>query len=321
VVLQVAMGCLALYWAASNVRQVPADTQAVVLRFGQVMRVQQAGLVLAWPRPFELVELLPGAQRQLDLHVVAAQPAGPAIVDPASRARGELPPASAGSFLTGDGGVVLLDATLTYRITDAATYYLTNAHVPPALRRLFLASAVSVAAGRATDDFLVVRSVNAQLQAQRESLRAALVAETNRRLQALTAAHAGLGIEVTRADVTTFLPPSAKLAFDAVLEASQMADQGLAVARTEAIRNLQGAGQERDQLLTEARAAADERVGGAKSHVAAISALEQRIDPSGRPGLLEQLYRERIAGILRQAGSINTVDPGSGGRIILPGGP
>jgi regulator of protease activity HflC (stomatin/prohibitin superfamily) len=319
-VLQVAMVLLAAWWAASNIRQVPADNQAVVLRFGQVVRVQQAGLVLAWPRPFERVELLPGAQRQLGLHIEAAQPVGAAIIDPASKARGELPPASAASVLTGDGGVVLLDATLTYRITDAAAYYVSSTHVAPALRRLFLASAVSIAAGRPTDDFLVIRSVSAQQQAQRESLRTALAAELNRRLAGLTVARAGLGIEVSRVDITAYLPPAAKLAFDAVLEAAQMADQGLAVARTEAIRNRQDATQERDQLLTEARANADERVNGARAHVAAIAALEQRIDPAGRPGLLEQLYRERINGILHQAGSVNTVDPGGAGRVILPGG-
>jgi regulator of protease activity HflC (stomatin/prohibitin superfamily) len=319
-VLQAAMVVLAMYWAASNIRQVPPDNQAVVLRFGQVMRVQPAGLVLAWPRPFEQVDLLPAAQRQLNLHVVAGQPAGPAIIDPASKSRGELPPPSAGIFLTGDGGVVLMDATLSYRITDGAAYFLAAAHVEPALRRLFLAAAVAVAAGRPTDDFLVVRSVSATQQTQRESLRAALVDAVNHRLDRLNAAKAGLGIEVTRADVTTFLPPAAKLAFDAVLEASQMADQGLAVARTDAINNRQSAAQERDRVLAEARANADERVGTARSHVAAILALEQRIDPAGRPGLLEQLYRERINGILHQAGTINTVDPAGSGRVILPGG-
>jgi hypothetical protein len=33
---------------------------------------------------------------------------------------------------------------------------------------------------------------------------------------------------------------------------------------------------------------------------------------------MEQAYRERIAGILRQAGSVNTVDPRGGSRLLLP---
>jgi regulator of protease activity HflC (stomatin/prohibitin superfamily) len=379
-VLQVATVALALFWVASNVSQVPPGTQAVVLRFGRIARVQQSGLMVAWPRPIERVELLPSTERQLDLRIAAEMKAGPAIVDPVSAATGEAPPATAGIYLTGDGGVVLLDATLTYRIDDAEAYYLEAAHVAPVLRRLFLASAVAVAAGRGMDDFLVVRGGSgkpeiADQQSRREDLRGALVREINRRLRALAPQRANpriatqgiatpgrtpgpaspgsgsldithpatpsqgipslavpslavpspgissLGIEVTRADVTALLPPAAKFAFDAVLDATQMAEQGLAGARTDATRAQQRADQERDRVLTEARANADERVATAKAHVAAITALEQRMAPSGRPSLLDQLYRERIAGILKEAGAVSTVDMRGGGRLILPAGP
>lgn len=322
-VLQAATLFLALGWAASNVRQVPPDTQAVVSRFGQVIRVQQAGLVIAWPRPFEQVDLLPGTQRQLDLHIAAGTATGNAITDPASRANGEVPPETAGVYLTANGGVVLLDASITYRITDAGAYFLAAPHVPPALRRLFLASAVSVAAGQSMDDFLVIRSdggaQDAAAQARRESIRGAIVAEMNRRLHGLDFPDGTPGVEVTRADVTALLPPAAKFAFDAVLEAAQMADQGLALARTDATRIGQAADQARDRILTEARASANERIGVAQSNVAAITALEQRMNPATRPSLLDQLYRERIAAILKKAGAVNTVDLRGGSRMILPG--
>ena len=319
-VLQAAIVLLALVWAASNIRQVPPHSQAVVLRFGEVIRVQTAGLVIAWPRPFEQVDILPGPERQLDLRIAANVPAGPSIVDPASRASGELPPDSAGIYLTGDGGVVLLDASLTYRITDARAFHLAASHVEPALRRLFLASAVTVAASRALDDFMVVgRDRDAAARAQREAMRGALVQEVNRRLGALKPRQASLGVEATRADVTALLPPAAKFAFDAVLDATQMADQGLAAARTDAARLRQAADQEQDRILAEARANADERIGSARAHVATIAALERRMDPASRPSLLDQVYRARIAGILKQAGTVNTVDMRGGSRVILPG--
>jgi regulator of protease activity HflC (stomatin/prohibitin superfamily) len=320
-VLQAATVLLAIGWAVSNVRQVPSDTQAGVLRFGEVVRVQQAGLVLALPRPIEQVDLIPGADRQIGLKIVAGTAGGRAVVDPASRAAGQLPPASAGTFLTGDGGVVLLDAALTYRISDAAAWYLAQSHIEPALRRLFLASAVSVAASRSIDDFLVVRSVaDPQLEARRQALRGALVAEVNRRLRALQGP-AGLGIEATRADVTALLPPAAKFAFDDVLNATQIAEQGLAAARTDAARTAQGADQSRDRILTEAHASADERVGDVRARTAAITALEDRMDPADRRGLLDQVWRDRIAGILKQAGGVSTVDTSGGNRLILPGSP
>lgn len=321
-VLRLATLLLALGWASSNIRQVPPDTQAVVVRFGRVVRVQPAGLVIAWPRPAEQVALLPAPDRQLGLRIVAGTLAGNAIIDPASRANGEVPPASAGAYLTGDGGVVLLDAALTYRISDAAAYYLAANHVEPALRRLFLASAVTVAAGRSMDDFMVTGAkAGAHAQEQRNAVRGALLDEVNRRLRALAQTGTSLGVEATRADVTALLPPAAKFAFDAVLDATQMAEQGLAAARTDAARTAQAADQARDGILAEARANANERVGTARANVAAITALEQRMDPSSRPSLLEQVYRERIAGVIRQAHSVDTVDPRSGSHLILPGAP
>ncbi|MCO2359221.1 protease modulator HflK, partial [Pseudomonas aeruginosa] len=38
------------------------------------------------------------------------------------------------------------------------------------------------------------------------------------------------------------------------------------------------------------------------------------------PGLLWRLYRERVPAILGKAGSVGSVDPRDGGRLILQGG-
>ena len=320
-VLRGATVALAGWWAVSNIRTVPPDSQAVTLRFGRVVDVREAGLVVAWPRPVEQVELLPGPQRQLDQRVDAGVPAGPAILDPASRLAGEATPATAAVNLTGDGGVVLLDATLFFRVDDAAAYYLARDHVFPALRRLFEAASVAVAARSRLDDLIVVRA-GAQSdpgqESRRNALRGMLVDDVNRRLHALAAGGAPLGVVVTRADVTAYLPPAAKFAFDAVLEADQMAEQGLAAARTDTARAAQNANHAADALLAAARAAADERTGAARTHEAALAAVA---DPASRASLVDQLYRERIAGILHAAGSVSTVDRNGANRLLLPAGP
>jgi hypothetical protein len=62
---------LALLWLTSNVREIASDSQAVVLRFGRIVRSQETGLLLAWPRPIEQVRMLPGPQRQLSQDVAA----------------------------------------------------------------------------------------------------------------------------------------------------------------------------------------------------------------------------------------------------------
>jgi regulator of protease activity HflC (stomatin/prohibitin superfamily) len=320
-ILRVFTILLALGWATGNMRQVPPGTQAVMTRFGRVVRVQQSGLVLALPRPLEQVVLLPSAERQLVLKIAAPNAHIRGVVDdPAMQT--DLPP-DAGLYLTGDSGVVLLDASINWRIDDARAYYLAQDHVPAALRRLFLNAAVQVAASRPLDDFLAVRPERAgdpAAQEARNAVRGDLVGAMNRALQALIEAGAPLGIAVTRADVTALLPPSAKSSFDAVLDATQRAEQGLATARTEAARIRQQADRDRDTILTTAHASAEERIANARRTTATITALEARMDPRTRPSLLDQLYRDRIGTVMAQAAAVNTVDGKAVSHLILPGG-
>ena len=319
-VVRVLLVLLALGWASGNLRPVPPGSQAVVLRFGRVAGVQQSGLVLALPWPFEQVVWLPNAERELVLKV-AASPARIAGIAGNAPNGGNLP-ADAGLYLTGDGGVVVLDAAIYWRVADPASYYVARDHVLAALRRIFLGAGVTVAASRPLDDFLAARSERAadpSAQEARSAVRGDLVAAMNAQLATLTHAGAGLGVEVTRADVTALLPQSAISRFDAVLDATQRAEQNLAAARTDAARVRQQADQTKDSLLSAAHASAAERVARARARTAEIVALEVRMDPAGRPSMLDQLYRDRIGPILGQAGSVSTVDAKSVSRLILPG--
>lgn len=307
-------------WLLSNWRPVPPDSQAVVLQFGRIAGVQQAGLTVAWPRPIGEVALLPGRDRLLTLRTETVPRLG-GLQDIYTDASAVTVPPGAGSYLTGDGGVVLLAATLSYQVSDGAAYYLARDHVEPALRRVFEASAVRIAAARSLDDFLVARPDRADadlhLEARRQALRGDLVQEMNVRLQALTDRGAPLGVTVARVDLEPTLPPGAKIAFDGVLIADQLSEQGIAGARTEAARIQQGAERERDRLITTARASAEERVGEARVRTASISAIQASLLPATRPAMLDQLYREQLALVLRKVGKIIAVDR-QGGRVILP---
>ncbi|MDT7950008.1 MAG: SPFH domain-containing protein [Acetobacteraceae bacterium] len=322
--LRLAMLGLFAYWATSNMRTVPPDSQAVVLRFGAVVAAREAGLVLAWPRPFENVVLVPSGQRQLRLAIDGGATRSPAVMDPASRAGQALPPRSAALDLTRDGGAVLLDSTLFYRVSDPRAFWLSEPHIGPALRRLYLAAAAAVMARSQLNDVMAVQSdgqsgaAASALRARREALRGALVDETNRRLAGLEVAGASLGVVATRVDVAAYLPPAAKNAFDAVLEASQLAEQGLAAARTSATRAEQKARQEADNLVAAARASADERLSVARTQAATLGAMVS--DAGARPALIDQVYRERMAAILHAAASVSTVDPRTD-HLILPGHP
>ena len=313
---------LAVVWLASNARQIAPDSQAVVFRFGRIVRTQESGLLLALPRPIEQVRLLPGPDRQLSQAVQPLPPSG-GIAPASDSDPGAGAPQGATPYLTGDGNVVLLDATLIYRIVDPTTYILAQDHVGPALDRLFRATTVAVAGARRLDDFLVVREAAegaVALTETRAAVRDDLLAALNGRLASLAARGQGLGVEVQRIDMTAWLPPEAKVAFDAVLTATQVAEQGVAAARTDAERRRQQAASDRDRLLSAAQAAATEKVTDAHAATARILALQSQATPQNRDTLLLQAYRAELGAILRRAGAVTLVGPGDGGRVILGGG-
>jgi modulator of FtsH protease HflK len=313
-------------WLTSNVREIASDSQAVVLRFGRIVRAQEAGLLIAWPRPIEQVELLPGPDRQLSQDV----PALPAPTEKSQSLVGPFGPEQAmpenvSAFLTGDGNVVLLDATLIYRIDDPIAYALARSHVAPALDRLFRATSVHVTAGRNLNDFLVVQSgsdlssTNQAVVALRSEVRRSLLDSMNARLEALAAVGTPLGVHIERIDMTPWLPPEAKTAFDAVLLATQAADRGVAVARTDAERRRQEANRERDELLSAAQATATELVSRANVDTARILALAHEETPATRRSLLLREYRAEVSQIMNRVGSAVLIDPKTGVRFVLPG--
>ncbi len=324
---------LAVLWLTSNVREIASDSQAVVLRFGRIVRTQEAGLLLAWPRPIEEVQLLPGPDRQLSQDVStlpAVSERSASLVGPFTGGRAL--PQNASAYLTGDGNVVLLSATLIYRISDPVTYSLARTHVGAALDRLFRATSVHVTAGRNLNDFLVVqanagtaaRDGNADraVLALRGEIRDSLLQTMNLRLRELGASPSqgtSLGVEIQRIDMTAWLPPDAKSAFDAVLVASQAADRGVAVARTDAEHRRQEADRDRDQLLTAAEATARELVSTADVNTAGILALEREETPQTRNSILLREYRTNVAKFMNRVGSATLVDPQNGTRVVLPG--
>jgi regulator of protease activity HflC (stomatin/prohibitin superfamily) len=231
--------------------------------------------------------------------------------------------AGSGYLLTGDAGVVQLDVTAYYKVTDPREFVLQGEHVLPALDRLVNRSAVSLTAARDLDTILVARpelvGSDSQSAERRERLRGDLVQGINTRLGELTATGVGLGVEVVRVDVQSSLPAAAVNAFNAVLTASQQADQAVANARTDAEKLNQTANQQADRTLQVAHAQASERLAKAQTDTAAVTGLAMSIQNKSDPGLLLRIYRERVPAILKQAGSVTTVDPRDDSRLIIQG--
>jgi regulator of protease activity HflC (stomatin/prohibitin superfamily) len=312
----------ALAWGFSNVRQIDPQSRAVVLHFGALDRIQNAGLLLAWPQPFEQVILLPAADRVIERRVENLLRSDEALkADRVASFAVPLSDALAGSgyLLTGDAGVVQLDVRVFYKVSDPYDFVLQADHVLPALDRLVTRSAVALTAARDLDTILVARPelIGADNQAaeRRERLRGDLVQGINKRLAELKASGQGIGIEVARVDVQSSLPDPAVSAFNAVLTASQQADKAVANARTDAEKLTQSANEQADRTLQVAHAQAGERLAKASADTATVSSLARSTDPQ----LLLRLYRERMPKILGQAGSVTTVDPKDDSRLIIQG--
>jgi regulator of protease activity HflC (stomatin/prohibitin superfamily) len=310
----------ALGWSVSNFRQVPSDSRAVVFRFGQLVKQQDAGLLMAWPEPIERVVILPAADRQMEFRLDQLQPGPTAfnyMISP-------LPRENVAFLLTGDNSVVHMQATLLYQITDPAAYVLSAEHVAPALQRLFVASAVAVSAARDLDTILVARpeldtAANTAARTGREQLRSDLLNAINRRLEDLTEQGAGFGVTVSRVDLVASIPTGAKFAFDSVLVASQQADREVANARTRATMTAQRANEDRNQIATDTQARAAERINDAKTRTAAITAYVEGSPGLSGPMLANRIYYDRIGGLLGKAARVDTLDKDGGVNLMLQG--
>ena len=316
----------AVAWGFSNVRQIDPQNRAVVLRMGALDRIQNAGLLWAWPKPFEQVVIVPAADRVSESRIenllrsdVALQADRKAsFATPVSDAL-----AGSGYLLTGDAGVVQLDVRVFYNVTEPYAFVLQGEHVLPALDRLVTRSAVALTAARDLDTILVARpeliGSDSQAAERRERLRGDLVQGINQQLASLSATGQGIGLQVVRVDVQSSLPGPAVNAFNAVLTASQHAEQAVAAARNEAAKVTQSATQQADRSVEQAQAQASERLAKAQADTSTIINLAKVQQAGNDSGLMLRLYRERMPRILGQAGSVTSVDPNDDSRLIIQG--
>ncbi|NHN87709.1 SPFH domain-containing protein [Acetobacter conturbans] len=325
---------LGLIWLTGNIRAVPTDGTAVVIRYGRVISERHSGLVVALPRPFEEIRFLPSPDHQLSLRVTRDNTAYNSDEtdlelqesDDFFHMEKNRDAANSSYLLTGDNSVVRLDATLFYRVVRPVAYMQALPHIQPTLRRLFYAAATDLAASHPIEDFLVIHAGTNDageddeiLSARRAAVRSRLVDAVNQRLIRLQGPDADSGIEITRIDLVSILPPRAKQAFDQVLTAEQAAAQNVAAAQTNAERTRQSANGERDRIRANATAAAEEFVRQASALTATISADENAMaaaPPKMRDAVALQAWRERIVTFLSKTGEI-TVVPAGGGQMLL----
>ena len=311
-------------WLFSSIHEVAPDSRAVVFHFGRPERVEHAGLLFAWPQPVDRVVLVPGAERIMEREVRALQRNVQMEAVNSWEREGDAG-AGAGYLLTGDAGVVQLNVRVFYRVSNPIRFALQRTHIDPLIDRLTQRAATVVCVGRDLDTILVARPEVQQSDAhaaeERIRLRNDFKQAMTHSLEKLAANGSDPGITIERIDISSSLPANAMEAFNAVLTASQQAEQLVASARNDASLRMQKAQQQADRVLQQAQASGEEKVAKAQVDTQVVFALAQARQKGVDGGMLQRIWRENMTVIMSRAGQVTTVVPGQENQLILQSEP
>ncbi|WP_212025489.1 protease modulator HflK [Citrobacter portucalensis] len=312
----------ALVWLFSSFHQVSPDSQAVVFRFGQPLAVEHSGMLFAWPKPIDRIEVIPGADRILQHDVKPLQRSEQLKLLSGAQLYSDAG-TGAGYLLTGDAGVVQLNMQVFYRIDSPLRYVLQRPHIDALIDRLAQRAATLVCAGRDLDTVLVARPETMQNDSHaaqaRSKLRGDLKQMLDQDLARLKGSENDPGIVIERVDIASSLPDNAVAAFNSVLTASQQAEQRVAQAQNEATRLQQKSQQEADRILQQAQAGRSEMHAKAEVATQSILKLAQARAEGSEADILQRLWRERVSTVLSSAGQVIAVNPQDSSNLILTG--
>ncbi len=293
----VTMGLVAivLVWLASGFYQVSTNQIGVVLRFGQVVRMEQAGLRYHLPEPVEMV-LVPDVKtvHQIKIGFRDTGTDSNQSVDGESR------------MLTGDENIVDIGFSVFWSVRDPEAY-LFNMRNPDLTVRLASESAIREIVGRM------------QIQPILTEKRSEIERETTELVQAMLNEYKA-GIVVTQVQLLNVTPPQPVVdAFNDVQraradgerlrnEAEAYRNDIVPRARGEAAKMLQDAEGYRQQVISFAK-------GDAARFESVLSAYQQDKDVTAT-----RLYFEAMETVLRNANKV-FIDPSiskTGAMTVLP---
>ncbi len=194
---------LLIFVFATGIFRVESDEVAIILRFGQLVgdteetQILQPGLHFAFPYIIDEVIHIPIAKVQevvVSTHTSANQTIGDDL-------------SSSGYVLSGDHNVVLIEATVKYRITDPVAYALYHVDSAKAIDDAVSGRLFAIASSAQVDDLLTTGKQELASRAMREAQDI---------LDSI-----GCGITITGVELTDVVPPlTLQSAFEAVTNAS-----------------------------------------------------------------------------------------------------
>jgi len=289
------LGLIAIF---TSIYQVPADSNAVLLRFGKFHKTVDRGLHFKLPFGIDRKFIVP-VRRQLKMEFGFGTENANNRFQWSSRQI----QAEEMSMITGDRNAALVEWVVQYRIDDAQKYLFQVRNPEMTLRDASESVMREVVGDRTVDEVITIG-------------RQGIEVEALEKLQALVDDY-GLGFGITQVQLKNINPPRAvQASFNEVNEAQQERDSMINVARGEYNKKVPRTKGEADQKIAEAEGQATKRINEATGDAERFSALYQEYQKA--PQITrERLYLERMKEVLPNIKSKIIID-GDTGNAPLP---
>ncbi|MDQ8191227.1 FtsH protease activity modulator HflK [Roseibacillus persicicus] len=281
------LGIIAIF---SSIYTVPANSNAVILRFGKFHGIVDRGLHFKLPFGIDQTYVVP-VRRQLKMEFGFGTTGATNEYQFAPRAIQE----EEMSMITGDRNAALVEWVVQYRIDDAREYLFEVRNPEMTLRDASESVMREVVGDRTVDEVITIGRQGIEIEALEK-------------LQALADAY-GLGFGINQVQLKNINPPRAvQASFNEVNEAQQERDQMVNIAKGEYNKKVPRTSGVADQKIAEAEGQATQRIneatGDAERFLALFEAYQRAPEVTR-----ERLYLERMQEVL----------PGIKSKIIMDG--
>ena len=274
---------------------VPADSVAVVQRFGRYVRTEDPGLRFKWPFGVESVERVP-IRRQLKMEFGFSSPGG------SNPFQAGHEPDMEKAMVTGDLNEALVEWIVQYRINDPRHYLFDLRDPEETMRAAAEAVMREVVGDRTVDEVLTIGRQEIEVE--------------SRALLEKVANQYSAGMSIDLVQLKNIHPPrQVQASFDEVNQAQQEKQRAINVANGEYNRVVPRAKGEAARTIAEAQGYAQKRANEAEGDAASFSAVFQEYQKA--PDVTRQrIFLETIANVLPRLERKVIVD--EKGQQVLP---
>jgi len=276
---------------------VSADSQAVVLRFGKPIKIEQPGLRFKIPYGIDQAMIVE-VTRQLQQEFGFGTPGATNEWQFTSPGEQDLEK----SMVTGDLNAALVEWVIQYRIDDPEQYLFAVRKPDATLRSLTESVMREIVGDRTVDEVITVGRQEIENIA-------------SEKLQAATADYA-MGLRIIQVQLKDVNPPRrVQASFNEVNQAQQERESAINRANGEYNKEVPRARGEADRMISAAQGYAKKRVNEAEGDVASFEAL--LVEYTAAPEITRRrLYLETMSEILPRLGKTIIIDEETKG--ILP---